>query len=256
MKYAIILVLAIFLPACSSYDCDVAEDCRVRAIEKFGSAADCFETFCTPEGKCLFNPIKDCCGNGACENEENKCSCQSDCGVCSGKIKYNITDRFGREKEKETIHAVNTCQENICVVSAEDSNPLKLANTLSVRGTFDVEALTTINQPFVTSTDTVFVRLSLKDLDDKVSGSLKLGSLQLLSDDELLGEVLLQDELSIVGSSRTYEINLTTGQELIEETRRVSVKVDFEYTEVSRGKQETVRKTLDETLPEKIVIIK
>ena len=56
-----------------------------------------------------FNVSAQSCGNGACETGENKCTCPTDCGSCSGRVGNEICQEFSCVNSKCQVVFVPFC---------------------------------------------------------------------------------------------------------------------------------------------------
>lgn len=256
MKLWNVLLIIIFLisilsfTACSKAECEKSSDCRTGNPCIIGRCID---------GKCTTTINQDCCGNGVCEanDGENKCTCEKDCGMCEGKVKYNITTTRGI-KTLEAQYAQSLCENNICIVgvAASDVNELKHTNEVDVRGGFKAEVLTVLNTPFDISKESINVRVTLKDLDTDVVDGISFKSIQILSGSELMGEKLINNKLSSVGNLFTEELSLSSAQSIVEEERRIEIKIGYEYVVDERGEQVIKRDDSKNKLTEEIIFIK
>lgn len=247
----ILLLVSVFLiTSCGKKaECDSSSDCA--------TGNPCIIGRCK-EGQCV-NTIKpDCCGNAKCEpgSGENKCTCSLDCGRCEGKVKYNVTT-FRGLKEKEANYAQYTCINNICTigVDASDISVLRLTNDVDERGGFKAEVLTTLNSPFDLSKDNATVRVQLKDVDPDVLSAITFTSIQVLSGSELMGEKLVSNKLNQVGDIFTESLNLVSSQSIVEEEKRIDIKLDFTYTVDERGEEVIERDDSKSRLSEEIIFV-
>jgi len=247
----IFLTSLLFIAGCGEKpECESSTECATGNPCIVGRCVD---------GACKNNIQVNCCGNAMCEPDygENKCLCPADCGKCEGKAKYNVSTYRGLQ-EKEANYAKHLCENNVCIVgvSASDVNILKLANEVNVRRGFKAEVLTTLNNPYDISKGTALVRVQLRDIDPDVTGGIKITSLQILSDSELMGEKIISKKLNKVGDMFTEELTLTSSQGHVEEEKRVDVKVDYEYVRDERDGPVTYRDDSKNRLSEKVIFVK
>ncbi len=248
-----LIIIILLLSGCGNKsECEVNRDCSV--------SNKCFIGKCF-DGKCSTIKQPDCCGNHVCEADagENKCTCEKDCGDCSGAIKYNYTNIRGRTTVKETVYAVNICRDDVCVIGANKNsqNELSLASEIDQRGSFKAELLTTINQPFDIAVDDIILRMTLINKDSNVVGNININRIQILSGNQVMKEKIVSEELSELYDSFTISFeNLKTGQEAIEEEQDITVKIDFIYVKLVRNEEQLISDSISKKLSEDIMIIK
>ncbi len=231
-------------------ECEKSSECATSNPCVIGRCVD---------GQCV-NTIKDnCCGNARCEKDagENKCTCSDDCGECAGKARFNISTYRGQE-EQESEYAVYMCRNDECILGVPESdvNLLRLTSDVEERNAFKIEILASLNNPFDLSSDELSLRLQLKDMDPDVVGAITITSLQVLSDDELMGEQLMKRALDKVGDMFTQDMNLSSAQSALEKERKIEVKLDYEYVIDYRGEQTVERDSATRGLSEEIMFVK
>ncbi|MBN2053249.1 hypothetical protein JW756_07125 [Candidatus Woesearchaeota archaeon] len=248
----IIIVIAsvLLIAGCSKAECKKNSDCT--AVNK------CFTARCGDDGKCSQTPKSDCCGNAKCEEDsgETKCTCSQDCGKCSGHVKYTVTTTRG-SKSVNATYAVYKCEDTTCLVGVDDDqiNELKLTNNVDERSGFKAEVLTTLNNPFDTRTATASVRVLLTDINLNVMGAITFTRIQILEGSELLGENIISQSLGSVGESFTEELSLTSSQSLVEESKTLDVKVDYEYI-YNDGRGDVIKRNYAKNrLTEKVIFV-
>jgi hypothetical protein len=99
------------------------------------------------------------------------------------------------------------------------------------------------------------IRVTLKDIDSAVLGSIKFTSIQVLSGSELMGEKILANQLNIIGSSFTEELALTSAQSAIEEEKRIDVKIDYEYVYTYMNQEYTQRDDAKNRLSTQVMFV-
>jgi len=231
-------------------ECEKSSDCRVLNTQ-------CFTPKCT-EGKCGSIERKDCCGNGKCEaaGGENTCTCNDDCGSCTGPVKFNVTTARGI-KSQDTQYAVHTCENNACIVGVDQAKlrVLSLVNDLNVMGGFKAETLATLNSPFDIAKDKIRIEISLKDLDPDVIGAITFTEIKILSSSEMMARSFISQKLEKVGDLFSEELALTSAQSMVEEARTIDVEIFYEYVVTDRGKPVTMRTSSKLRLAEKPVFV-
>ncbi|HLC32255.1 MAG TPA: hypothetical protein VJJ82_00350 [Candidatus Nanoarchaeia archaeon] len=124
--FVLAIVFLLVLAACVKPECAGAKDCTEKSQDAFLSSC--------VEGKCLYAPIANVCGNEKCDASEDKNNCAQDCGSCKGKV-------------PGTQWLEYSLVENKCVEAAIEPKEVQLASDASSAGDkFHVE--TTYNQPF------------------------------------------------------------------------------------------------------------
>jgi hypothetical protein len=150
-------------------------------------------------------------------------------------VKFNTT--VGRtNKLVDAKYAQYMCDANKqCIIGVlpESVNQLKPINVVEEKGFFKIDLLSTLNQPFNLDKDAYIVRLTLSDLNPKtVSGGLTITSLQVLNGNYLMGEKVLNKQLTEVSQSITESLSLTSSQVLAEEDIALTLKVDYSYVPI------------------------
>ncbi len=65
----------------------------------------------------------DTCGNGSCEASENSCTCQADCGSCSGDVPDKLCKQFACQENICSIKVVpNCCGNQLCEATEDYGN--------------------------------------------------------------------------------------------------------------------------------------
>ena len=246
----LILVSVFFIAGCSKKgQCESSSECVTGNPCIIGRCKD---------GLCVNTINSDCCGNGKCEpsSGESKCTCSLDCGKCEGKVKYNVTTYRGL-KEKDANYAQYLCINNVCGVGVDvsDISVLRLTNEVDVRGGFKAEVLTTLDNPFDISKDNATIRVQLKDLDLDVVSGITFTSIQVLSGSELMGEKLISNKMTQVGDIFTESLKLVSSQSIVEEEKKIDIKLDFTYVINERGEEVTERDDSKSRLSESIIFV-
>lgn len=219
-KYVIIafLIFIVLISGCKKVECKVNADC---------SSKKCNTVKCLDK-KCQYSPVLNCCGNAVCEEpEENKCTCDIDCGKCEGKGKLTI-----RNRQYDATYLKYLCNvENKCVlgVDEKDITEIKLVDERDI-GFFVLETQTTFNKPFNVLQDKFKFQIKLKDVREDLIPPVKITNIQLKEGEILFGEKTLNKELNSVGDIINTEIPVDYRPTEIEEERTLSYKLDYEYT--------------------------
>ncbi len=228
---AIALVILIFLiSGCSKAECEVSSDC---------GSLTCKTSSCV-DGDCQFTSKRNCCGNGEEDEIEdgkpgNKCTCPADYGKCEGKGKIKVGSR-----SYDTEYLEYLCENNECVFGV-DKEEVKENTLLDEKdfSLFRLETLATFNKPFDTRRDDFNFRITLKDTDDMLVPPIRINKIILRDGEVLFGEKEVDQALNGIGDRIIVNVPVTYDLEQLEEDRRLSYKVDYEFTQ----------KVKDERLP-------
>lgn len=222
-KYIIIifLILIVLISGCKKVECEVNSDC---------SSKKCNTVKCVDK-KCQYSITENCCGNKLKEEIEdgkpgNKCTCPEDYGKCEGKGEIQIGSRT-----YDTEYLKYLCENDECVfgVDEEDIKELTLLDERDF-SYFKLETLTTFNQPFDTRKDNFNFRITLKDTSEDLVLPVKINKIILRDGEVLFGEKDVEQVLNDIGEKITVEVPVTYDLEQLEEERRLSYKMDYEYT--------------------------
>jgi hypothetical protein len=242
-----------FLSGCGEKaECESSSDCVMKGNP-------CVQGRCS-DGKCVRTFKDDCCGNSKCEADggENKCSCPSDCGNCTGKIKYNVT-ASGRTKTYETVYARYLCINKACAIGVDPEQVVEnnFRTPFEIRNAFNIELVSTINTPFDASRDNFKFRFTLNTKASNLVGAITITRLQVMSGTELMGEKLgINQALTNLDESFTEEMGITSAQSLNEATKRVDLVIGYRYSYTdTKGALQTANSEYKTTLADKLVII-
>ncbi len=226
-KKILFLVLLTLLIAClflisgcfEKKECKASIDCPAK---------ECKTAQCT-QGKCVYNTVPNCCGNRKCESSvgENKCSCVTDCGNCSGKAEY--TDP-ATNKVKETKYLSYTCTlRNDCVLDSERKTEQFFKEKVFTY--FTIGITSSFEQPFDVTKSPMVIKFDLEDVDEKLVFPIKFTAIKVLDrQSKVLGETEDMDkELNKVGDSFEQELSLPYGTDVLEEEKYVTVRINYEY---------------------------
>ena len=237
-----LFALSLLLLACSGGDaqsCKATSDCAPKKCQ----IATCIE------GKCSNSPEQNCCGNGKKDAIEdgkpgNECTCPSDHGDCTGTAKIASGSRT-----TDAVYVKRNCNSQMrCVmgVDPKELNPITLLdeNKLS---SFDIEITATLNQPFRVPTDSIQYRITLKDAKDEVVYPIRFTHISLRDGEILFGEKDLSSALGGVGDVATFGVPIAYHLSQPEEKRRITYKIDYEFTINSPVRDGTTTKIVPKT---------
>jgi hypothetical protein len=147
LAFIALIVLVLLLAGCSSGECSKDTQCT-----KAHFTATC------AEHKCVYTAIPNECGNLKCEaaNKENRCSCMSDCGDCSGKV------------GKYLVQACNKDDQCVQDIPATAQKPITQTRELSTGGS-KISLTTTFKQPFNTKKDQIELDFGINVLAPSMS---------------------------------------------------------------------------------------
>lgn len=185
---------------------------------------------CGPETNhfCLHTPKAGACGNNACDDTENKCTCPADCGPCSGGGSYTA----------------RSCQNNVCVSTLKPGvtpQPQSLFDDRDL-GVFHLQNSYKFVKPFNTKADKFSLEFTLYEKQDAVT-SVKLKDLRLLDGAQELASVPIGKELTSAGQKEIAEFLVPpTGS--AEQERNLALRIWYEYVQNGETKQGDFSKAL------------
>lgn len=202
-------------------ECKVNSDCE---------AGKCQTAKCENE-KCQYTSITNCCGNKVKEELEggkpgNKCTCQDDYGICTGKTQ--ITKR-GKQYDAQYLEYL--CENEKCVLSFDKDLVIEIP-LVDERATsyFKLESKLAFNKPFNIDNDKFIFEFELKDDIEELKYPIKITKVLFKSGEIFIGEQAVSQEFSKVGDKIAVEVPVAYQPEQPEEEKSVSYKVDYEYT--------------------------
>lgn len=259
LLFFIVSVSALLLiSGCEKAECEVSSDC---------SDNSCSSVSCVDK-QCKYTPVPNCCGNNIPENIEsgklgNKCTCPADYGACEGKGEIKV-----RSRTYDTQYLEFLCDEQQkCVldVDEKDIRPISLVDEREF-SFFQMETAATFNDPLNINKDDFGFRFVLKDDHEDLILPIKLTKITLSDGEVLFGEKILDETLNGVGDSVSTKVPITYRLEQLEEERRLSYKVDYEYKKRVRDqrledgsysyKTELVRDQYEKRFSTKIFLVK
>ncbi len=244
----VLLLSFMFFTACSSKDKEcTAEDYQTACADKAG-----FDIVgCSEEGTCKYAQQKDICGNDICEetNDEDGCSCPDDCKPCEGKVavgQYGKTTKYA-EYVQHYCDAKETCTLG---VNPEDVRPLTLYEEKQF-SYFTLGVTTTYNIPIEVASDKIQLKFELLEANEKIQLPITITTIQVLGGSVLYGQATASKALDTVGSSATVQIPITYSLKVVEETAKLTIKINYEYT--INGKTE--RSSFEKPFSQGIVLV-
>ncbi len=163
---------------------------------------------------CTHQPIPGRCGNFICDPTENKCTCEADCGSCSGDAGQYLSFLCADNECKTAIKG-GVVQQPVSKLDEKNRNFYYLQNTY------------TYNTPFNVNTDTFNLEFKLYNKQASV-GAVKIMEVKLLDQTSEVASVSVGEMLNSVGSTLTAEMPITSfvGHEA---GKSLNLRVDVEY---------------------------
>ncbi len=176
------------------------------------------QDFCGPETGyfCEHKPLAGACGNFICDAEENKCSCQRDCGPCSGKAGTYVF--YACSENNECLVNLNP---NVIItpVSLFDDRKLSL---------FHLQNNYKYSNPFNIKTDAFVLDLSLYEVSPSVS-KVTVKTIRLLEGTKEIASLETNKEFATVGTRNTVEVRIDS-LPLPEQEKYLTLGVWYTYT--------------------------
>lgn len=197
--------------------------CTKKCPQICSDGIDCTRDLCSEETnyQCIYEEIPDChCGNRQCEEAlfENKCTCQKDCGVCSGQVNENVEYRCVND---ECLTAIKKSIEIV---------PVSKFNNYQV-GNFKISVKLDYENPINTELTSLKVTTRLEDLQPQVK-NLKISRFTLKDDrNTFIAERELDEDLDNVGDS--FDATLSFNEYIYDEQRNkfggINLLLDMYY---------------------------
>ena len=162
---------------------------------------------------CEHRPLAGACGNGLCDGTENKCSCPSDCGPCSGGGTYTSMNCVG-------MACLSALKQGITVQPQSVFDERELAG-------FTLQNSYKYGKPFNVKADTFSLEFTLYQKQDSVS-SIKIKDVRLLDGSQELAYVNANKELSAVGQKQAVDVMIPPLGS-VEQERSLTLRVWYEY---------------------------
>ena len=163
---------------------------------------------------CEHNPIPGKCGNFICEPNENKCTCEADCGPCSGSAGTYLTFLCSDQACK-TMMNPGTIQEPISISDDRNMNFFYFQNTYSYKSPFNVNA------------DSFTANFELYNKQSAV-GAVRVKEAKILDLNQEIASAPIEKTLNAIGDTASVSIPVTAFA-LHEDQKSLSIKVYIEY---------------------------
>lgn len=163
---------------------------------------------------CTHQPIPGKCGNYICDPTENKCTCEIDCGPCTGDAGQYLS-YLCANKECKTMIKTGVIQQPDTRLDEKNRNFYYLQNSYSF-----------VN-PFNVNSDTFSLEFKLYNKQESVGG-VKIVEAKLLDQRSEVASVVINEMLNAVGSTVTAELPVTSfvGNE---DDKSINLRIDVEY---------------------------
>lgn len=135
---------------------------------------------CSANHFCVHDSIPNVCGNGACDSNENKCTCARDCGSCSGGGSFTES----------------SCKGGQCVASVRSSVIVAPSNVFETRdlGPAELAMNYRFSSPFDVTKDSFFIDVKQYRIDAGVS-KVTIQNIRLLEGSQVVAESLVNKEV-------------------------------------------------------------
>ncbi len=189
---------------------------------------------CGPETMyfCQHTPVAGACGNGICDANENKCTCPSDCGPCSGS----------------TTYLSRSCANNACISQLKPgitAQPQSLFDDRDI-GPVHLQNTYKYSKPFNTKTDKLTLEFTLYEKQESVS-SFTIKDIRVLDGTNEVASISAGRQLSSAGQKETVELSIPA-QGPAEQERNLALRIWYEYVQGSETKQGDYSKALGKTV--------
>ncbi|MBI4451683.1 hypothetical protein HY642_06935 [Candidatus Woesearchaeota archaeon] len=183
---------------------------------------------------CEYVPVTGACGNGQCEEGENKCTCSQDCGPCAGKAGKYLSYQCSAAQSCIAAVSPDVVVEQKTGTETRTLGPLQLNNVYTYKSPADIDSV-------------ISAQFTLFNTRENV-GPLKILFVRLMEAQQQLSRVEVNKELGGIGSQATVQIPLPKIPRP-EEDHSLSVSVWYEYTQTlgtePSTREETTKNSFD-----------
>ncbi|PIN79156.1 hypothetical protein COY26_05005 [Candidatus Woesearchaeota archaeon CG_4_10_14_0_2_um_filter_33_10] len=228
-KFIFLLLIFVILLANGCKECEINSDCNSKARELYsGYSTNCLDVACNVNNKCEINKISNCCGNKICETNagESKCSCEKDCGKCSGKGEIKIGSRT-----YDTEYLEYGCKDNECALIIDESLIRGIDLTYDKEfNYFKIGITSSLDQPFNIGISKFNVKIQLEDTDKDLVLPVVITSLKLVEREVMIGEKEFDGTLNYISDSFIESIPINEDcMQNIEEDKSLSLVIGYTY---------------------------
>ncbi len=190
--------------------------------------------YCGPETSyfCVNEPIPGACGNGICDGAENKCTCPSDCGPCTGGGTYLALSCIADKCAAQMKPGITAQPQSL--FDDRDFSAFHMQNTYKY------------NRPFNTKTDKFTLEFSLYTKQENTA-SIRIKDIRLLDGTQEIAFVSAGKEFTEPGQKQAVELSIPSIGPL-EQDRSLALKVWYEYVQDEQTKQGDYTKQLGKVM--------
>jgi len=165
---------------------------------------------------CENNPIAGACGNFVCDLDENKCSCATDCGPCSGDA-GNYLSYFCQQNECRTRLKSGVVSQITPVTEDKDVGAIEFRNVY------------TYNKPFNVNMDKFKIDIELYGKNENIGG-VTVTEVKVLESNIELGSADVGGNLNSIGSSVSKEVAISSiATDEVEKSISLKIYVEYQY---------------------------
>ena len=168
---------------------------------------------------CEHKAIAGQCGNAICESSEDKCTCEADCGPCSGDASSSLGYQCSSDSKCVTVLKPGLSQEPVSIFDDRNLNIFHLQNTVS------------FNNPLNVKTDKITAEFTLFSAQEAYQ-DIKINSVKIMEREKTFASSDPGKAFSSAGSSIPVELTVT-GFAGTEEEKSLSINVWYEYNILS-----------------------
>jgi hypothetical protein len=165
---------------------------------------------------CEHKPKAGVCGNGVCDSGEDKCTCEQDCGPCTGEASKSLSYECSDANKCVTILKPSVTQEPVSIFDDRNLNIFHLQNTYA------------FNNPFNANADKFKVDFSLFNIGPAYK-DVKISSVKVMELDKEVASAEADRAFSAVGDAFSVEMGIDSFAGM-EEEKTLSLKVWYEYS--------------------------
>jgi len=166
---------------------------------------------------CVHTPVPGRCGNYVCDPSENKCTCEADCGPCTGEAGQYL-QFLCHDNQCRTMIRQGVLQEPTSIADDRNMNFFHLQNTYR------------LNSPFNVNADQFQLEFKLYNKQDAV-GKVTVTEAKILDLNKEVASAPVMKSMTNLGDTIAAQIPVTTfvGHES-DSTYTLKVYVEYEYT--------------------------
>ncbi len=212
----------IFVKPSASYPCPASCD------DKNAGTKDT----CGPQTNnfCKHEPIPNACGNYKCDGTENRCTCPTDCGVCSGSA-GNFLDYTCQQNKCATVLKAGVTVQSTPIFDDRSLGPVQLHNNYKYSNPLNIKE------------DEFNLDFKIYRMDPSISG-FTIETIRILEGTQQLVEVTVDKELSDTPTPVVVKI---PSIQQPEEEHSLNIGVWYKYKQGDQEKTGNFQKSLGKT---------